>query len=174
MAKIFISKNGNSLQYVLEEIKKHFSHLEIDTLNNCQYNPCVAIADESGKPRVRFYGNLKFDAFIESVKIFETGNFHLNQRVLDFIDMIDKDVNIKIFVTQGCGWCYPAIVKAVSFAYVSSYIEVEVFDCYSFPDIATKYNVITVPKTVINDKIEFIGSKEDNEMFGYIMKGIEV
>lgn len=88
--------------------------------------------------------------------------------------MIDKDVNIKIFVTQGCGWCYPAIVKAVSFAYVSSYIEVEVFDCYSFPDIATKYNVITVPKTVINDKIEFIGSKEDNEMFGYIMKGIEV
>lgn len=158
---------------VLNEVKKRFKDLEVEFLADCQGNSFIGIADGSGRLRVVFYGNVKFDAFIESLEIFFKGNFNVSDRVLDFIDVIDRDVNIKVFTTQSCGWCFPAIVKAVSFAYLSEHIRVEVFDCYSFPHLATQYNVITVPKTVVNDKVEFIGTKDDNEYFGYIIKSIE-
>jgi hypothetical protein len=51
-------------------------------------------------------------------------------------------------------------------------INASIFECYSFPEIAMRYNVSAVPKTVINDKAEFVGVKDDNEYFGYIVKAL--
>lgn len=173
MAKIFICSKDGFLKNILEEIKKKFQSLEVHPFYDCPYSPCIAVADKDENLKVRFYGNPKFDALIETIRIFESGYFYLNKRVFDFIGMIDRKVHIKIFATQECGWCYPVIVKAAGFAYLSKEVYVDVFDCYSFPELAAKYNVITVPKTVINEKVEFIGSNEDNEFFGYIIKSIE-
>lgn len=174
MVKIFVCDKHGNLEIVLKELKKRLSNLLVETVSEHHTEPFVGIGNSKDiKPRIFFYGNAKFDALIESVEIFQKGNFHISDRLLDFIDMIDKEVNIRVFVTQACGWCFPAIIKAVSFAYLSPNITVEVFDCYSFPQLATQYNVVTVPKTVINDKVEFVGTKDDNEFFGYIMKAIE-
>lgn len=174
MVKIFVCDKNGSLETVLEELKRSFSDICINFIPNCQEGPFIGIAgDGVDEPQVLFYGNPKFDALIHSVEIYQKGSFQISDRVVDFIGMIDKEVNIKVFITNSCGWCFPAIIKAVSFAYLSQKIKVEVFDCYSFPQYANRYNVITVPKTVINDKVEFIGGKDDNEFLGYIIKSIE-
>lgn len=174
MAKILVCGKTEGLEKVLTAIGKEFPDVAVEYLAGCEEKPFIGIAmEDSNEPAVFFYGNPKFDALMEAVRIFENGHFHLSDRVVSFVDMIDRDVDIKVFVTQSCGWCFPAVVKAVSFAYLSPMIKVEVFDCYSFPQLATQYNVITVPKTVINDKVEFIGTKDDNEFFGYIIKAIE-
>lgn len=172
MVKVLVCGESKSRDILLSEVSREIC-LSVESFEGCKYSPATGITDRDGNLRVVFYGEVKFDAFLESVRIFEKGSYHLSDRILDFLDMVDSDVNIKVFITQGCGWCFPAVVKAVSFAYLSDRITVEVFDCYSFPDLATHYGVITVPKTVINDTVEFVGSKDENEFFGYIIKAIK-
>lgn len=174
MAKIFVCGKTESLEAALTTVCKEFPDVVVEYLSGCEDRPFLGISlKDSMGPKVFFYGNPKFDALMESVRIFNKGSFEISNRVAGFIEMIDKEVVIKVFVTQSCGWCFPAIIKAVGFAYLSSNIKVEVFDCYSFPQLANFYNVVTVPKTVINDKVEFVGTKDDNEFFGYIIKAIE-
>lgn len=174
MAKIVVCGKKEDFETILTEIAREFSDIKVEYLLECDDKQFIGIfREDSTEPSVIFYGNPKFDALMESVRIFHKGSIDVSKRILDFIDMIDKDTIIKVFVTQSCGWCFPAVVKAVSFAYLSPKIRVEVFDCYSFPKIATQYNVITVPKTVINDRVEFIGTKDDNEFFGYIIKALK-
>lgn len=174
MAKILVCGKAEGLEKVLTAIGKEFPDVAVEHLSGCKDRTFIGIArEDSTDPAVVFYGNPKFDALMESVRIFESGSFDISDRVVSFVDMIDRDVDIKVFVTQSCGWCFPAVVKAASFAYLSPRVKVEVFDCYSFPQLATQYNVVTVPKTVINDKVEFIGTKDDNEFLGYIIKSIE-
>ncbi|MCX7759715.1 MAG: thioredoxin family protein [Hydrogenothermaceae bacterium] len=173
MVKVLVDlESDKSVLDLMDKVKKEVD-FEIEEKEFSKLKPAIGILDKNGKIRVTFLGVPKFEGLVESIKIFSSGNYHLTERVLNFLDMIDKPVDIKVFTTQGCGWCYPAIIKAVSFAYLSEFINVSIYDCYSFPDLATSYNVITVPKTVINDKIEFVGTKDDNEFLGYILTAIK-
>lgn len=156
---------------VLENIKD----VEIEFKNFSDLKPVISIYRNDEDTGIKFYGNIsdgEFQAFLETLNIIENNEYHISERVLEFVEEIDKEVEIKVFVTTSCGWCPPAIKKAVSFAVVNKFINVSIFECYSFPDLATKYNVSAVPKTVINDKVEFVGVKDDNEFFGYIVKSL--
>ncbi|MDQ7055508.1 MAG: thioredoxin family protein [Persephonella sp.] len=84
------------------------------------------------------------------------------------MEELDRPVNIKIFITKSCGWCPPLMLKIFSFAMVSDYITATAIDCYAFSDLAVEYTVSTVPKVVINDRVEFVGYKEENEILGHI------
>lgn len=55
---------------------------------------------------------------------------------------------------------------------VNEYITATAIDCYIFSDLAVKYNVATVPKIVINDKVEQIGLKDENQLLGSIFASI--
>ena len=114
----------------------------------------------------------EFPTFITAIKMVSTNNYDISERIEEFVEEVDKPVDIKVFVTTSCGWCPPAILKAYSFALVNDYITATAIDCYNFPDLANKYTVSSVPKTVINDSIEFVGVKDDNDYFGYIVKAI--
>ncbi len=156
---------------ILENIKG----VEISFENFSDLKPVISIYRNGEFTGIKFYGNIsggEFQAFLETLNIVGNNEYHISERILDFVEDIDKEVDIKVFVTTSCGWCPPAIKKAVSFAIVSKFINVSIFECYSFPDLAMKYNVSAVPKTVINDKIEFVGVKDDNEFFGYIVKSL--
>ncbi|MEZ0323028.1 MAG: thioredoxin family protein [Hydrogenothermaceae bacterium] len=173
MIKVLVDlESDKGILDLIDNVRKEVN-FEIEERSFSDLKPAIGILDKNGKVRVVFLGSPKFEGLVESIKIFSSGNHNFSERILNFLDMIDKPVDIKVFTTQGCGWCYPAIVKAVSFAYLSEFINVFIYDCYSFPDLATSYNVITVPKTVINDKVEFVGPKDDNEFFGYILAAIK-
>jgi thiol-disulfide isomerase/thioredoxin len=60
-------------------------------------------------------------------------------------------------VTLTCPYCSRAASVAYKFAIESDFVKVDVVDTSEFPHIGLKYNVMGVPKTVINEKIEFIG-----------------
>lgn len=166
-AGIYRKDVDSFLEKVKEEVSFNVSYISFSDLK-----PCLGIVKD-GKIKVKFYGLPKFESFIQTIEIFTEGSYTVSERIMDLIDMVDRDVNIKVFTTNACGWCHPAVIKAVSFSYLSNYIYVGVFDCYSFSDLATSYNVVTVPKTVINDKVEFFGVKDDNEFLGYIIKAIQ-
>lgn len=183
----------NELESIKEPVKIRFSLTEKDNdlegfLNNIsKVNKLIVLENDTSlteKPvfyiekngiSVKFLGRItggELKAFLESIRMVANNEYHISERILEFVEEVDKPVDVKVFVTTSCGWCPPAILKAVSFAIANPNIKVSIIECYSFPELATKYNVSAVPKTVINDKVEFVGVKDDNEFFGYIIKAL--
>lgn len=58
-------------------------------------------------------------------------------------------------------------------AMVSPQITVEVVEANEFQEIASQYSVYGVPKTVINDKVEFDGAVPEVMFLKNVLKGAE-
>lgn len=178
---IYLKKGKPELSDKAEKLLQEISNLSdkisfyvLDTLK-CLDAPCISIQGVSKDYGIRYMGvpeGGEFNVFIETIEMVSRNEYKLTERTVEFVEEIDKSVDIKVFVTTSCGWCPPAIEKAYSFAMVSDYITATVIDCYAFPDLAMKYNVAAVPKIVINDKVELIGPKDENEILGHIFSTI--
>ncbi|NPA52061.1 MAG: glutaredoxin [Aquificae bacterium] len=170
---------SNKTEQVLRELvslnpKLEFEHnLDLD----CIEPPCFSIYPTAEEDLgIRYMGEInggEIQTIIDTIVMVSTKNHKISPRIEELVKQVDKDIEIKVFTTSSCGFCAPAIKIAYSFALVNSFIKTVVIDSYTFPHIAMKYNVVTVPKIVINNKVEFFGAKEDNEFFGYILQALE-
>ncbi len=57
-------------------------------------------------------------------------------------------------------------------AIVSDKVVADVIEATEFPDYIQKYNVSGVPKTVINDKTEFVGGQPEGRMLQFVLKAV--
>ncbi|RUM62134.1 MAG: glutaredoxin [Persephonella sp.] len=172
---------GDKLSKKVEDLLKELSNLSdkiefiySDSLECLDY-PCVSIGKDGKETRIKYMGSIEggeFKNFIDAIKLVSTEGIDLDDRTLEFIKEINKPVDIKIFITLSCGWCPPMVLKCYNFALASNFITATAIECFSFPEIANKYSVITVPKVVINDKKELIGYKSENEILGSILASI--
>lgn len=168
-----ITEDEKDIEEFLKDVSTENKFIILKKDENLQEKPVFYI--EKNGISIKFLGKIsggELKAFLDGVKMVANNEYNISERILDFVEKIDKQVDVKVFVTTLCGWCPPAILKALSFAIVNPNIKLTVIECYTFPDLAMKYNVASVPKTVINDKVEFVGVKDDNEFFGYIIKAL--
>jgi len=150
-------------------------HLELDETLLCHSYPCISVQWIDRDTGIRFMGKPdggEFLSFIKTIIMVSRNEYDLTERTLELIEELDKIVDIKIFITKTCGWCPPTILKMFSFALANPFITATAIDSYAFSNMAVKYNVATVPKVIINDKTEFIGLKEENEILGYIFGAV--
>ena len=162
---------------LLDEIVSLSEKLSLKTDKNlsCHGYPCLSIQWPDRDTGIRFMGKPdggEFPSFIKTIIMVSRNEYDLSERTLEFIEEIDKPVDIKIFITKSCGWCPPTMLKMFSFALASPFITATAIDSYAFSDMAIRYNVAAVPKVVINDKTEFVGLKEENEILGLIFGAI--
>lgn len=61
---------------------------------------------------------------------------------------------------------------AHAFAVANPHVTAEVVEVQEFPDVAQRYQVSGVPKTVINDKAEFVGAVPDEIFVNAILQTI--
>ncbi len=171
-------ENSKEIKDILTEVASLSNKIQLEESRelDCLDYPCFSITIPGKDLGIRFMGKPvggEFQVLIDTILMVSTNEYKISDRVEEIVEEIDKDVDIKVFVTSSCGFCPPAIKMAYSFALVNNFIKATVIDCYSFQDLAIKYNVAAVPKTVINDRVEFIGSKDDNEFLGYIIEAVE-
>mgnify|MGYP001221907901 FL=1 len=60
---------------------------------------------------------------------------------------------------------------AYRLASVSPFITASTFEATEFPDLAARYQVTGVPKTIIDDRIEIVGNLPEAE---FVRKALEV
>ncbi|RMA97018.1 glutaredoxin-like protein [Hydrogenothermus marinus] len=177
---VLLKKEENQLTQQIKELLEEISSLSEkisfkEEEKECLLNPCIIIKTKEKDFGIRYIGlpaGGEFQNFIDTIFMVSTNNYSLSERTLNIIEMVDKKVEIKVFITKSCGWCPLALKKLYSFALVNDNIFVYGIDCHDFPDFAIKYNVSTVPKIVINDKVEFVGYKEENDILGYIISAV--
>ena len=61
---------------------------------------------------------------------------------------------------------------AHALALVNPKIKAEIVECQEFPDVAQRFQVMGVPKTVINDHAEFVGAVPDEAFVNAILQAL--
>jgi thiol-disulfide isomerase/thioredoxin len=83
-------------------------------------------------------------------------------------------MEILVFVTTSCGYCPSAALMAMNFAIASDYISAVIVDATENMDLAEAYQVVGVPKIVINRGVaEFVGAQPENAFLGYLVSAYE-
>ena len=113
----------------------------------------------------------EFASVIEAICLVSSGKTKtLPDKVREEIEKIDSPLEIKVFVTTTCPYCAGAVITAHEMAFVNPHITGKMIESMEFPEWAGKHNVYTVPKIIINDKVEFEGAVPVKE---YAKKVIE-
>jgi len=110
---------------------------------------------------VRIYGipyGYEIQTLIEAIVNVSRGKTDLSDKTKEILVDIKTPVHIQVFVTLTCPHCPSAAAIAHKLAVESDMIRADVIDATEFPQLAQKYNVMGVPKVVINEKVEFVGA----------------
>ncbi len=116
---------------------------------------------------IRFYGlayGYEFRPFTESIINVSKEATNLSEETKKKLTSIEKPVQIQVFVSLTCPYCPLVTSLAHQFAMESDLVRADMVDVSEFPHLGQKYNIMGVPKTVINEKTEFVGAVSE-ELF---------
>lgn len=135
--------------------------------------PSLVIYSEEHGTSATFCGvpsNHFFAIFLEDLVDASRGGPSLPKGTIEKIKSIDFPVKIRVLVSQTCPYCPPAVKVAHDFSLINPKIKAEMIDSALFPALRQRYRVMGVPKTVINDRIEFTGARPSDEVLGELLK----
>lgn len=121
---------------------------------------------------IRFYGmpaGYEFSTLLETIRLVSNRDSGLDLALKEKIKMIAKPVNIKVFVTLTCPYCPQAAINAFKCAMESSLVTAETINAQEFPHLSQRFSVFAVPKTVINDTIQFEGALPESVLLEKIL-----
>ena len=135
--------------------------------------PALAVEGERDYG-IRFYGipaGYEFASLIEDILDVGTGEVDLPQGVRQGLEKIDRDVHIQVFVTPTCPYCPQAVRTAHKFALLSDRVRADMVMASEFPVLADHYQVMAVPKVVINETTSFEGAVPEEIFLDKILNG---
>lgn len=121
---------------------------------------------------VKFYGlpyGYELQTLLDAIINVSRGKTDLSEEIKNRLREIKKPVHIQVFVTLTCPYCSMVASLAHKFAIESDWIKADVIDVSEFPQIGLKYAVMGVPKTVINEKVEFVGAFPEDLFLEHII-----
>ena len=122
---------------------------------------------------IRYIGlpaGLEFSTLIQGILQVSKRKPNLSDKTVELLKDIDIPIELMVFVTTSCGYCPSAAVMVYNFALASDYITAKVIDASENPDLAERFQVVGVPKIVINEGLaEFVGAQPENAFLGYVM-----
>ena len=177
----FTSKKGcqycKETEQLLKEISSQSSNnnLKIEVLDvdhnreiarelKIDATPATVILSNNGT-KLYYFGmpaGYQLKCLIEDIVDASEASTDLANEVKEKIRKIDCPVDVKVFVTPACPYS-PIVVRAAHrFAIENPKIRAQMIESLEFNDLNLKYGVMGVPKTIINDTIEFSGTLNDD------------
>jgi glutaredoxin-like protein len=136
--------------------------IDTDTGDLAIYNldktPAIAIVIDGGDEPdtdygIRFYGipsGYEFMSLLDGINTVGSDNAQLQQQTVDYLNALDQDVHIQVFVTPTCPHCPRAVILAHHMAYASPRVTADMVEAMEFQELSNKFDVYGVPRTVIN------------------------
>ena len=135
--------------------------------------PAIAIIGKKDYG-VRIYGipyGYELQTLIEAIITVSKGTTDLSDNTKSILKEVRSPVHIKVFVSLTCPHCPAAAAVAHKLAVESPFVKADVIDSGEFPDLAMKYNVVGVPKIIINEKVEFTGAFNEDLFAEHVLLG---
>jgi glutaredoxin-like protein len=117
-------------------------------------------------------GGYEFMSLIEDIVDVSRKRTSLSDDIRSEIKKIDTDVHIQVFVTPTCPWCPKAVRTAHQFAMENGKITSDMVESMEFPELAASFEVMAVPKVVINNGTSFEGALPEQSFLDYVKRSI--
>jgi glutaredoxin-like protein len=170
-------KLAQELATVSDKITTEIYDFVADSAKAKEYNidkiPALAIIGKKDYG-VRMYGipyGYELQTLIEAIINVSKGKTDLSDKTKSILAEVKSPVHIQVFVTLTCPHCPAAAAVAHKLAIECDMVKADVIDSSEFPDLAVKYNVIGVPKIIINEKVEFVGAFNEDLFAEHVLLG---
>lgn len=164
----FLSEIAELGDKVHLELHKRGENTKVEEMIHADKYPVVALLNHAGEySGVKFHGvpgGHELNSFILAIYNLAGPGQALDAEIAESIKAIDKDVNIKVMVSLACHYCPDVVVGAQRIAILNKRVEAEMVDISQFPELKTKYKVMSVPAMIINDQEVVFGAKKINEI----------
>lgn len=137
--------------------------------------PASIISGNTTK-NVRFFGipsGYEYASLIEAIGDASRGRTNLKPETIEAIKAIDRPIHLQTFVTPTCPYCTTSVRLGHQFAIESSQIVADMVEATEFPYLAHKYNVVGVPRTIINESFTVEGAVPEEVFLENILKAAE-
>jgi glutaredoxin-like protein len=131
----------------------------------------------NGNNNVRFYGmpsGLEFAVLLDTIVAASSNRSTLQTKTRRRLKDLEEDVHLQVFVTPTCQFCPSVVRLAHALAMESPRIVADVVEIQEFPALTNIYNVMSVPKTVINGSAHFTGAVTEEVFLRRIMTAVGV
>jgi glutaredoxin-like protein len=123
--------------------------------------PSLTVGVPGDESRIVFQGlpaGYEFATLLDAVERTSRGEHGLSPDTLTWLEGLRSEVELMVFVTPDCRYCPQAASMANRMALASSRVRSLVVEANEFPDLADRYRVQGVPRTVVNRTGAFVGA----------------
>ena len=130
--------------------------------------PCVKVCREDGtETGLAFHGvpsGHEFTSFVLGLYNAAGPGQAIDAETKRIIGKIRNPLDMKILVTLSCSMCPDLVTAAQRIAAENAVVSAEVYDIHHFPELKSKFNVMSVPCLVINDQHVSFGKKNLSQL----------
>jgi glutaredoxin-like protein len=132
------------------------------------HTPAIALV-RSGEEDlgIRYFGipaGYEFTSLIQDILMIGSGDSGLSAATKQWVAELKTPLHLQVFVTPTCPYCPQAVVLAHRLAMESSLIHADMVEASEFPELAEKYGVMGVPRTVINENFYVEGAVPEGRL----------
>ncbi len=123
---------------------------------------------------IRYFGipsGYEFSSLIQDIIMVGSGESGLSVATRAALDDLDGPVHIQVFVTPTCPYCPGAVHLAHQMAFHSSWVKADMVEAMEFPELAQKFGVMGVPRTVINGLVHVEGAVPEAVLLPKVLEG---
>lgn len=140
--------------------------------------PAVAIVADGDTPKdygIRFYGipsGYEFSTLIEDIVMVSQRDSGLSQQTRDQLAALTEPLHLQVFVTPTCPYCPQAVRLAHMMALESDLVTGDMVEAIEFPHLSQKYQVMGVPRTVINEHAYLEGAAPEAMLMAKVQEAL--
>jgi glutaredoxin-like protein len=127
---------------------------------------------ESTRKGIVYFGipsGYEFSSLIQDILMIGEGDSRLSAAARQALAQIARPVRIQVFVTPTCPYCPGAVHLAHQLAFESDLIQAEMVEAMEFPDLAQRYGVMGVPRTIINERQHVEGAVPESVLLEHVL-----
>ncbi len=133
----------------------------------------VAGGKEAKDYGIRLYGipsGYEFSTLIQDIVMVSQQDSGLSQATRDQLAALTQPLHLQVFVTPTCPYCPQAVHLAHRMALESPWVTADMVEATEFPHLAQKYQVMGVPRTVINETTHLEGAAPENMLMARVQE----
>lgn len=142
--------------------------------------PALALIghDETGAERdshIRFLGTpagYEFISLVRAILLVGGGAPMLSEESRARVAAVDRPMAIHVFTTPTCPHCPRAVILAHEMAWANANVTAYAVEATEYPDLARRFHVTGVPKTVVDGSVEILGALPEDAFIEQALSAI--
>lgn len=130
--------------------------------------------EDGGDYGIRYFGipsGYEFSSLIQDIIMVGSGESGLSETTRNALNELAEPVHIQVFVTPTCPYCPGAVHLAHQMAFHSEWVRADMVEAMEFPELAQKFGVMGVPRTVINEQVHVEGAVPEAALLPKVLEG---